>query len=103
MAQIGRYEILNEVGRGAMGVVFEDSTAGIEAALRSGATCIALTTTHSRAELDAGYRVLAVPDFRSLSVATLQKLSPAVSPRAVLPEPHGVAGIPNGSNSSGGD
>jgi len=56
-------------------VVFEDSTAGIEAALRAGSTCIALTTTHSKAELEADFRVLSVPDFTSLSAASLQQLS----------------------------
>ncbi len=47
-------------------VVFEDSTAGIEAAASAGCYCIALSTTHSPEELKSYPTLMIVPDFRSL-------------------------------------
>lgn len=48
-------------------VVFEDSVAGIEAALRAGSACIALSTTHSPEELGRFRVERIVADFRELA------------------------------------
>jgi beta-phosphoglucomutase len=47
-------------------IVFEDSTAGIEAAARAGSPCIALSTTHSEEELKGCTARRIVPDFSPL-------------------------------------
>ncbi len=54
-------------------VVFEDSTAGIEAARRAGCACIALSTTHPIEELAHTSALKIVPDFRSVEIADLQR------------------------------
>jgi beta-phosphoglucomutase len=59
-------------------VVFEDSTAGIEAARRAGIPCIALSTTHPAEELASTAAVRVVPDFRSLRASDILSLQPAV-------------------------
>jgi beta-phosphoglucomutase family hydrolase len=55
-------------------VVFEDSSAGIEAASRAGCLCIALSTTHPASELQAYRTALIVPDFTTLSASSLMDL-----------------------------
>lgn len=52
-------------------VVFEDSTAGIEAAQRAGSPCIALSTTHSKQELSATAATRIVRDFTCLKASDL--------------------------------
>jgi beta-phosphoglucomutase len=53
-------------------VVFEDSTAGIEAAQRAGSVCVVLSTTHSQEELRGYTSSHIIPDFRSLQAADLR-------------------------------
>ena len=48
-------------------LVFEDSPSGVEAALRSGARCIALATTHDTDELQQLNPERVVPDFQALA------------------------------------
>lgn len=55
-------------------VVFEDSAPGIQAALNAGCPCVALATTHSRAELEAYGPSLIVSDFRGLRIDDLNRL-----------------------------
>lgn len=55
-------------------VVFEDSSAGIEAASRAGCACIALSTTYPASELQAYQTALIVPDFLTLSASALKEL-----------------------------
>jgi beta-phosphoglucomutase-like phosphatase (HAD superfamily) len=55
-------------------VVFEDSSAGIEAASRAGCLCIALATTHSPEELQDYQTALIVFDFTTLSASGLKEL-----------------------------
>jgi len=55
-------------------LVFEDSTAGIEAAHRAGCPCIALSTTHSAAELKSYPALKIVPNFTGLRAAELRSL-----------------------------
>ena len=55
-------------------VVFEDSSAGIEAASRAGCLCIALATTHPPSELQAYQTALIIPDFTMLSASSLKEL-----------------------------
>jgi len=57
-------------------VVFEDSTAGIEAATSAGCPCIALSTTHTPAELARTSALKVFPDFKSIEVADLTKPTP---------------------------
>lgn len=52
-------------------VVFEDALLGIESARRAGMTVVALTTSHSAAELKAS-TALQVPDFAGMTFETLQ-------------------------------
>ncbi len=54
-------------------VVFEDSTAGIEAALRAGSVCVALATTHSPEALKDYPTFRVIRDFRGLRAADLFK------------------------------
>jgi len=54
-------------------VVFEDSSAGIEAAARAGCLCIALATTHSPKELQDYQTALIVSDFTTLSASGLSR------------------------------
>jgi beta-phosphoglucomutase family hydrolase len=56
-------------------VVFEDSTAGIEASHRAGCPCIALSTTHPAEELTRTTASHVVRDFTELQVFDLQHLS----------------------------
>ncbi len=56
-------------------VVFEDSTAGIEAAHRAGIPCIALATTHTSAELARTSAMRIIQDFRELHTSDLQEIS----------------------------
>ncbi len=65
-------------------VVFEDSSAGIEAASRAGCLCIALSTTHRASELEAYRTALIIPDFTTLSVSVLKELRGTVA--SVPPE-----------------
>ncbi len=53
-------------------IVFEDSIAGITAALRAGCACIALTTTHSEDELRDYPAVRHIADFAGLAVSDLR-------------------------------
>lgn len=53
-------------------VVFEDSPSGVKAALRAGCLCVALTTTHSRSDLEKLGPQLIVDDFRRLDLETLE-------------------------------
>ncbi len=55
-------------------VVFEDSTAGIEAARRAGCACIALATTHSAEELTKHQVARIVADFTTLNADDLGTL-----------------------------
>jgi len=55
-------------------VVFEDSTAGIEAAHRAGCPCIALSTTHSAEELKSYPVLKIIPNFTRLRAAELRSL-----------------------------
>ncbi len=55
-------------------VVFEDSSAGIEAAHRAGCCCIALATTHAPEELTAPHIARVVPDFAELSASYVKVL-----------------------------
>ncbi len=52
-------------------VVFEDSSAGIEAAARAACLCIALATTHSAEELMGSSARRIVPDFTGIKVPDL--------------------------------
>jgi beta-phosphoglucomutase len=52
-------------------VVFEDSSAGIEAAARAGSPCIALATTHSEEELKGCTARRIIPDFTGLRASDL--------------------------------
>jgi beta-phosphoglucomutase family hydrolase len=58
-------------------VVFEDSTAGIEAARRAGIPCIALSTTHTVEELARTAAIRIVPDFTHLRASDILNLRPA--------------------------
>jgi beta-phosphoglucomutase len=55
-------------------VVFEDSPSGVEAALRAGCFCVALTTTHSRERLAELGPQLIINDFTELDLTTLDSL-----------------------------
>ena len=55
-------------------VVFEDSTAGIEAARRAGSPCVALATTHTPDELKALSAFRIISDFRGLRTADVMNL-----------------------------
>lgn len=55
-------------------VVFEDSFAGVTAALNAGCKCVALATTHTRMELIEVAPHLIVTNFQSLCIADLQDL-----------------------------
>jgi beta-phosphoglucomutase-like phosphatase (HAD superfamily) len=55
-------------------VVFEDSFAGVAAALDAGCKCVALATTHTKMELTEVSPHLIVTNFQSLSVAVLEDL-----------------------------
>lgn len=55
-------------------VVFEDALAGIEAGLRAGMKVVALTTTHTRAELADTGASLIVDDFTALTVDSVRAL-----------------------------
>ena len=57
-------------------VVFEDSTAGIEAARSAGCPCIALSTTHPVEELLRTSALKVVPDFTPIEIADLEKQPP---------------------------
>ena len=61
-------------------VVFEDALAGIEAGIRAGMAVVALTTTHTRAELTNSGAALIVADFTELSVDMVRELvdSPSI-------------------------
>ncbi len=54
-------------------VVFEDSTAGIEAAQTAGSPCIALSTTHTLEELTSTSAFKIITDFRSIGISDLLK------------------------------
>jgi HAD superfamily hydrolase (TIGR01509 family) len=55
-------------------LVFEDSTAGIEAAHRAGCPCIALSTTHSAEELKSYPVIKIIPDFTLLRAAEVRSI-----------------------------
>jgi beta-phosphoglucomutase family hydrolase len=55
-------------------VVFEDSTAGLEAAHRAGSVCIALATTYKAEELAQPFLAMVVRDFTGLSARALREL-----------------------------
>jgi len=55
-------------------LVFEDSTAGIEAAQRAGCPCIALSTTHSAEELKSCPVIKIIPDFTHLRAAEVRSI-----------------------------
>jgi len=55
-------------------VVFEDSLSGVKAALAAGSKCVALTTTHDRAELEALAPDRIVSDFTGLNLRELAAL-----------------------------
>jgi HAD superfamily hydrolase (TIGR01509 family) len=55
-------------------LVFEDSTAGIEAAHRAGCPCIALSTTHSVEELESYPALKIIPNFTRLRAGELRSL-----------------------------
>ncbi len=57
-------------------VVFEDSTAGIEAARRAGCPCIALSTTHTMDELSHTSARKIIHDFKSIGIAELVNQPP---------------------------
>jgi beta-phosphoglucomutase len=57
-------------------VVFEDSTAGIEASHRAGSPCIALSTTHTVEELTLSSACRVVRDFTELRASDLQHIPP---------------------------
>ncbi len=59
-------------------VVFEDSTAGVQAARRAGCLCIAVATTHSAAELEAFSPSRIILDFRNLRAADLARIKPSI-------------------------
>jgi len=61
-------------------VVFEDSTAGLEAARRAGIPCIALSTTHSVEELAGTAAIRIVPDFTNLRVSDILNIQPGAGP-----------------------
>ena len=52
-------------------LVFEDSIAGIKAALASGARCVALSTTHTREEVAAVRPHVIVRDFEEFMKLTI--------------------------------
>ncbi len=52
-------------------VVFEDSTAGIEAARSAGCPCIALSTTHAVDELTRTSARKIIPDFTAIEISDL--------------------------------
>ncbi len=54
-------------------VVFEDSSSGVEAALRAGCWCVAVATTHSAAELGALQPHAIVEDFEGLTREALER------------------------------
>ncbi len=56
-------------------VVFEDSTAGIEAAASAGCCCIALSTTHTPEELKSCPALRIVPDFTPLRAIDIRSIS----------------------------
>jgi HAD superfamily hydrolase (TIGR01509 family) len=55
-------------------LVFEDSTAGIEAASRAGCRCITLATTHTPQELQQYPAARIISDFTQLTVCNLFRL-----------------------------
>ena len=55
-------------------LVFEDSTAGIEAAHRAGSPCIALSTTHTVEELSRTSTCKVIHDFTEIRVSDLQQI-----------------------------
>lgn len=55
-------------------VVFEDSVAGVQAALRARCLCVGVSTTHNRLELEGMGVHYIIPNFRALSVDMLRQI-----------------------------
>ena len=55
-------------------VVFEDSLAGIQSGINAGMKVVGITTSHTRAELEAAHVDLVIDDYAELTVAKLAAL-----------------------------